>query len=318
MQHGRHARGRTSQLEFEDVITVDLPDDGYVDRSYLRAVFRDPHNYLPTRSRRSHRSNNILNERESILARRAKQSGLFTAIVALVCAVVTAAAMAEHPNRNNTAAANQNRTVEDITALGAFTATSSDKPSHTRSSATRSQSEPSREEVTKRTTRDRGDSPDEQHGAHSQQHRGPAGQHHDTTTTDDADTSGETDESTKMSNGSGTTERAGNPSSERTSRQSEGIQTVQEFYDRAVDSPEDAAALLVPNLLGEGLEMLSTTWDSLTGVHVANVHERADGTVQATLTVHQPDGTQLHLTQLFSFAESGLIGHIQLLSAQRD
>src|SRR5699024_1568853 len=91
MHHSRHARGRSSRLEFEDVITVDLPDDGHVDRQYLRAVFRNPHHYLPARRRRSRYLDTPLRTRgEHPIARRAKQAGLLASISALVCAVNTA------------------------------------------------------------------------------------------------------------------------------------------------------------------------------------------------------------------------------------
>lgn len=337
MQHGRHARGSASQLEFEDVITVDLPDDGYVDRTYLRAVFRDPYNYLPPRSRRYRHCTYPYAVRESIRTRRAKQGGLLAAIGALVCAVVTAAMMAEHPARST--AAEQQRTRSDIAALGAFTVANSTETSHPGSTPTHAESGTSAGTPTAETTDDRGN-PTGAHGPRSRQRTDTTRRHNDAVGTDGVGTDGagadgtdadgpDTDAtdtsapatSTSTSSPDSTSEgtgRADIPSSGANASESDRVETVREFYREAADSPADAAQLLVPALLSEGLETLRTSWQSLTSVHVADVHEREDGTVRATLTVHEPDGTQLHLTQLFSFAESGLIGHIQLLSAQRD
>lgn len=335
MQHGRHARGSTSQLEFEDVITVDLPDDGYVDKTYLRAVFRDPYNYLPPRRRRYRHSPYPYIGRESIRVRRAKQSGLLAAIGALVCAVVTAAMMTEHPARNT--AAEQQRTRSDIAALGAFTVASSTESSHAGSATAPTQSGTPQATSTSETTEVRGNPPGT-HGPRSRQRTDTTRRHNDAVGTDRAGTDGaradgtdadapDTDATDTSEPGTSTsspdptsedTGRADIPSSGSTAGESDSVETVREFYSEAADSPADAADLLVPALLSEGLETLRTTWQSLTAVHVTDVHKREDGTVRATLTVHEPDGTQLHLTQLFSFAESGLIGHIQLLSAQRD
>src|SRR5699024_10700067 len=127
MRDGRHARGGMSTLEFEDVVTVDLPDDGYVDRDFLREVFRDPQTYLPPRRRRMRDLEDRPRKTESLLIRRAKLTGLLTAVTALIGAVVAAAVLAERPTRGSSTENRRQHSVTGVDALGAFTITDAGK-----------------------------------------------------------------------------------------------------------------------------------------------------------------------------------------------
>src|SRR5699024_1321497 len=100
------------------------------------------------------------------------------------------------------------------------------------------------------------------------------------------------------------------------SRHNDRLDTVREFYNRTTGAPGQAARLLVPDLLDQGLETLGATWRSLTDVQLLEIEQQPDGRVLTALTIRLPGGTTLYLKQLFTFADSGLINHVQLLSAQ--
>src|SRR5699024_9169751 len=250
MHHRRHARGRSSRLEFEDVITVDLPDDGHVDRQYLRAVFRNPHHYLPARRRRSRYLDTPLRTRgEHPIARRAKQAGLLASISALVCAVITAAVLIEHPTRSNTAQGEQERTRNNITALGAFTTAESQHPDGTNGPAARAPQATRPEETTPGS--DHADHPRGSHRNH------PRRESHSTATatdgteaTDEPTPAGNTGTtpSTQTTSASGATDSgAAHSHTTADSGADSRIDTVREFYSRTTSAPGQAARLLIPN-----------------------------------------------------------------------
>src|SRR5699024_10946817 len=94
------------------------------------------------------------------------------------------------------------------------------------------------------------------------------------------------------------------------------IDTAREIYSRTTSAPGQAARLLIPTRRDQRLEALGATWRSPTVVHLRDIERQPDGTVLTALTVRLPGGTTLYVKQLFTFADSGLINHVQLLSAQ--
>ena len=325
MRDGRHTRGGMSTLEFEDVVTVDLPDDGYVDRGFLRDVFRDPHTYLPLRRRRVPRDlEDLPREVESALARRAKLAGLVTAVTALIGAVVAAAVLAERPTRGSGTGDSPQRSVTGIDALGAFTIAEASRlgnigsASGAEASTTRAQ--PARSRATPQNSDAQPAEPAESSDPGS------------TTTSEPAISQEDHGESTAGSAGTGnTTEGTSAPATAPGARSADArnsvartspsqvtgkLETVRRFYSLVGSSPDQALGMLAPGLLGNALNELRAAWRSLEDVEVRDVRERPDGSVLADVTMRHADGTQVRMTQLFDFTSGGLIDHVQLLSAQ--
>lgn len=97
------------------------------------------------------------------------------------------------------------------------------------------------------------------------------------------------------------------------------IAVVERFYHRMVDQPEDALAMLAPDLAGDEPGDLVRAWSSMREVHVDEVQTQPDGTVRAVVTMLQRDGTKLRVTQLLgvSGATGDLITRAVLLSAEQ-
>lgn len=322
MQDGRHARGGMSTLEFEDVITVDLPDDGYVDRGFLRDVFRDPQTYLPPRRRRVRDLEDLPREMESLLVRRAKLTGLLTAVTALIGAVVAAAVLAERPTRDSSAENAPRHSVTDVDALGAFTIADAGRLGGAGrtpgTGASTSRTEPPRSRVTPEQREPQTAGQVESSDPGSAAASGPA--------TDDEHGSA-TSSTSSGSTTEGTSELATASDARSADRRSRAAQpesgsaagkleTVRRFYSLVRSSPEKALGMLAPGLLGNALNELRAVWRSLDGVRVLDVRERPDGSVLAVVTMRHPDGSLVRMTQLFGFSSGGLIDRVQLLSAQ--
>ncbi|SFJ11043.1 MULTISPECIES: hypothetical protein [Amycolatopsis] len=101
---------------------------------------------------------------------------------------------------------------------------------------------------------------------------------------------------------------------------SDKVALVEKFYQRMVSAhPEDALAMLTPDLAGEEPGDLVRAWSSMSRIEVDSVEVQPDGTVRAVVTVHQHDGTQLRVTQVLTVTKGkqNVISRAVLLSAEQ-
>lgn len=302
MHDGRRTRGDTSTVRVEDVLTADLPDDEYIDREYLGQVFQDPAKYLTRHGMRASRAaEEVLNNRaESILARRSKQVGLVAAVTVLISSVVTAAVLAQRPDPGQVVREAAPRAITGVEALGAFTAQRGHE----------SMAESPAPSTTTPVTRDSST------GVPSAPATNPAPE-----TSAEVPATGTTAGTSR----SGVDNTRDTPSrdtrSESLSRQATAeasgkLNAARRFYRLVATTPSDALGMLAPSLLGTGPGKLLDAWRGLHDVQVEQLHERADGSVLAVVTMVRPDGTRIRVTQLLHFARGKVIDHVQLLSAQ--
>lgn len=100
----------------------------------------------------------------------------------------------------------------------------------------------------------------------------------------------------------------------------EKLTAVHEFYAKmASDRPEDALAMLTPDLAGDEPGDLVRAWSSMSEVHVDQAEVQPDGSVRAVVTMRQQDGTKLRVTQVLTLAKGSaeLISDAVLLSAEQ-
>ncbi|WP_236796749.1 hypothetical protein [Amycolatopsis sp. GM8] len=98
------------------------------------------------------------------------------------------------------------------------------------------------------------------------------------------------------------------------------VAVVKQFYQRMVSShPEDALAMLTPDLAGDEPGDLVRAWSSMSDVDVDDVQVQPDGTVRAVVTMLQHDGVRLRVTQVLSLTEDKgtAISRAVLLSAEQ-
>jgi hypothetical protein len=95
---------------------------------------------------------------------------------------------------------------------------------------------------------------------------------------------------------------------------------VNEFYQRmGSQRPQDALALLAPELAGDQAGDLVRAWSSMSGIEVQDTRVQPDGSVVAVVTMRQQDGTRLQVTQELQFSADtkGVISQAVLLSAEQ-
>lgn len=97
------------------------------------------------------------------------------------------------------------------------------------------------------------------------------------------------------------------------------LDIVKKFYEMIDFNPTGALSLLDPLLAGTEPGDLVRAWSSMDAVKVLEATVQPDGSVIAVVTMREPDGGQLRVTQLLRMAEttSGLISEVKLLSAQQ-
>lgn len=100
------------------------------------------------------------------------------------------------------------------------------------------------------------------------------------------------------------------------------IALIRQFYQRMVSShPEDALAMLTPDLAGDEAGDLVRAWSSMAAADVDEVEVQSDGTVRAVVTMVQHNGTKLQVTQVFSLTKgrgkNPAISKAVLLSAEQ-
>ncbi|KFZ82745.1 hypothetical protein ED92_02225 [Amycolatopsis sp. MJM2582] len=271
---------REDAVRVEDVIPEEILNDTRVDREYLEQVFREPQKFVPARTREepAPRPEPEEDEPESRAARRAKLAGLVAAGLLVAGAVVTAGVLAGAQREGTVPRATAPETMSGAAALGGL--------------AVPDATEPQRKQET------------------------PA-------------TSGTSSKAQPSSGtGSGSLPRPSSPAGSTSSQPAtkpaavstveDKIEAVRKFY-RTVDAdPYGAMSLITPVLAESEAGRLIEAWSSMDAIQIQDIREQADGTILAVVTMRNPDGGLLRVTQVLEFADetTGLITDARLLSAQ--
>ncbi|WP_410650212.1 hypothetical protein [Amycolatopsis sp. cmx-4-54] len=271
---------REDAVRVEDVIPEEILNDTRVDREYLEQVFREPQKFVPARTRveRSPRPEPEVDEPESRAARRAKLAGLVAAGLLVAGAVVTAGVLAGAQPQGTVPGAAAPEVMSGAAALGGLAVPDSTEPQHKHETPT------------------------------------PSG-----TTTTPHRSSG---------TGSGSLPPQGSSSSSTSSQPAvkpaavntaeDKIDAVRKFYQTVDADPYGAMSLVTPVLAKSEAGRLIEAWSAMDAIQIQDIRDQADGTILAVVTMRNPDGGLLRVTQVLEFADetSGLITDARLLSAQ--
>ncbi|WP_037314893.1 hypothetical protein [Amycolatopsis orientalis] len=270
---------REDAVRVEDVIPEEILNDTRVDREYLEQVFREPQKFVPARTREEPSPRpEPEDEPESRSARRAKLAGLVAAGLLVAGAVVTAGVLAGTQRQNPVPGATAPEMMSGAAALGGLAV-----PDAT-------------EQLRK--------------------HEAPASAGSSTAAQPSSGT------------GSGSVPRQGSSSSSASSRPvakpaavttAEGkIDAVRKFYQTVDADPGGALSLLAPVLAESEAGRMIQAWSAMDAIQIQDIREQADGTILAVVTMRDPDGGLVRVTQVLAFADetTGLITDARLLSAQ--
>ncbi|EME60609.1 hypothetical protein H074_16332 [Amycolatopsis decaplanina DSM 44594] len=96
------------------------------------------------------------------------------------------------------------------------------------------------------------------------------------------------------------------------------IDAVRKFYQTVDADPYGAMSLLTPVLAESEAGKLIEAWSSMDAIQIQDIREQADGTILAVVTMRDPNGGLVRVTQVLEFADekTGLITDARLLSAQ--
>lgn len=95
---------------------------------------------------------------------------------------------------------------------------------------------------------------------------------------------------------------------------------VKQFYQRmGSQRPQDALAMLSPEVTGDQPGDLVRAWSSMSKVQMDTARVQPDGSVIAVVTMLRQDGARLRVTQQFGLAGDGdtMISRVVLLSAEQ-
>ncbi|WP_410656511.1 hypothetical protein [Amycolatopsis sp. lyj-112] len=132
----------------------------------------------------------------------------------------------------------------------------------------------------------------------------------------------------RPSSGTGSVSRQGSTSSGTSSQPAprpaalgtaeEKIDAVRKFYQTVDADPYGAMSLLTPVLADSEAGRLIQAWSAMDAIQIQDIREQADGAILAVVTMRNPDGGLLRVTQVLEFADetTGLITDARLLSAQ--
>jgi hypothetical protein len=283
-----HDRQRTRRepadaVRVEDVIPAEILNDTRVDRVYLEQVFREPQKYLPPRAKQepAREPEQPPREPESSLARRAKLVGLVAAAALVVGSIITASTLTDRHRAQPPLETAGAKEFTGAAALGGFAVAGA--PSTERGDAKTSQRSPRQTSSPAPV-------------AETEQHNSQVGGSTPTPTS-----------TPTTQQGSATTTTA------------EKLVAVKKFYEMVDRNPQGALAMLEPLLAGEQPGDLVRAWSSMDAVEVQDAEVQSDGSILAIVTMLQPDGGYLRVTQLLRLADdaSGLISAARLLSTQR-
>ncbi|MFE6615482.1 hypothetical protein [Amycolatopsis sp. NPDC057786] len=272
---------REDAVRVEDVIPEEILNDTRVDREYLEQVFREPQKFVPARSReeRSPQPEPEVDEPESRAARRAKLAGLVAAGLLVAGAVVTAGVLAGGQPRGTVPGAAAPEAMSGAAALGGLAV------------------------------------PDSTELQRKQETPTPSG-----TSTTSQPSSG-TGSGTSLPPQGSSSSSTSSPSAVKpaaVSTTEDKIDAVRKFYQTVDADPYGAMSLITPVLAESEAGMLIEAWSAMDAIQIQDIREQGDGTILAVVTMRNPDGGLLRVTQVLEFADetSGLITDARLLSAQ--
>lgn len=272
-------RREQDAVRVEDVIPAEILNDTRVDREYLEQVFREPQKFVPGRTREEPSPRlEPEDEPESRGSRRAKLAGLVAAGLMVAGAIITAAAFTGGPRHNQVSGAAAPEVISGAAALGGLAVSDAVQPSEKDDKAT------------------------------------PAGK--------------STTSQPSSGTGGGSSDRRGSMSIDSSSSQTPRpvavttteakIDAVRKFYQTVDADPDGALYLLTPVLAESEAGKLIRAWSSMDAIEIQDIKAQADGTILTVVTMRNPDGGLLRVTQVLEFADetSGLITDARLLSAQ--
>ncbi|GAA1947204.1 hypothetical protein [Amycolatopsis minnesotensis] len=283
--HDRRRGGEPATAEVEDAVSAEVLSASGADREYLARVLREPHKFLPPPRSKPRRAPQPPREPESRLASGAKFVGLLVAGGLLTGAVVASALLAGRHDGQGRAEEPAPPEITGVAALGGF--------------ATPDRSAPA----------SGGGHGDKGSGSHEtsqpkRQRTAPAA----------PDTTGGTSTPSGAPGTSATTAAAGAMKAGSASK----AEVVRSFYRLVANAPRQALSLLDPVLAGDQAENLVDAWAGMDDIEVTQVTQRADGAVLAVVTMADPDGGHLRITQLLKLTDPirNLITGVTLLSAE--
>jgi len=272
---------REDAVRVEDVIPEEILNDTRVDREYLEQVFREPQKFVPARARQEPSPKpepDDADEPESRAARRAKMAGLVAAGLLVAGAVVTAGVLAGTQRQGAVTGAPAPEVMSGAAALGGLAVPDSSEP--------------------------------------QRKHEAPSSTGTSTTAQPSSGTGSGSLSSQSSATSSTSSQPAAKPAAISTA---EGkIDAVRKFYQTIDADPYGAKSLLTPVLAQSEAGKLIEAWSSMDAIQIQDVREQADGTVLAVVTMRNPDGGLVRVTQILAFADetTGLITDARLLSAQ--
>ncbi|WP_370946521.1 hypothetical protein AB5J62_02890 [Amycolatopsis sp. cg5] len=266
-------------IRIEDIVPADFLNDTRVDREYLEQVFREPQKFVPPRAQGEPEPQPEELEPEQTESRLARRAKLGGLLVA--ASLFTGSVIAAASLAGHRQQQNVPTVVEPAgaAALGGFAVPDPVSGGQGASGATK-QAKPD------------GGSPAVVQAAET---------------------------------GAATTERTGGapstakPQVAAAAAPAQKLDIVKKFYDMIDFNPTGALSLLDPLLAGSEPGDLVRAWSSMDAVKVLEATVQPDGSVIAVVTMREPDGGNLRVTQLLRMAEStsGLISEVKLLSAQQ-
>lgn len=276
----QHIRREQDAIRVEDVIPAEILNDTRVDREYLEQVFREPQKFVPARTREEEPppQPEPVEEPESRGSRRAKLAGLVAAGLMVAGAVVTAAAFTGGQRQKPVIGATTPEVISGAAALGGLAVPNATQPSVQNDKPT-----PADKKTSER--------PSPGTGAGSGDRRVPT-------------------------SSSSSSSQAPRPVAITTT---EGkLDAVRKFYQTVDADPDGALSLLSPFLADSETGKLIRAWGLMDAIEIQDIREQADGSVLTVVTMRNPDGGLLRVTQVLAFADktSGLITDARLLSAQ--
>lgn len=283
--HDRRRGGEPTSVEVEDAISEEVLSASGADRERLARVLREPHKFLPPPRSKPRRAPQPPREPESRLASGAKFVGLLVAGGLLTGAVVASALLAGRHDNQGRADEPSPPEITGVAALGGF--------------ATPDRAAPATG------------------GGNGEKGSGQAGtsqpQQQSTTAAPAGTTAATSAPSDTPGTSAATTTRAA-MKAESVNK----VEVVRSFYRLVDNAPRQALSLLDPVLAGDQADNLVDAWAGIEDIRVTQVTQRADGAVLAVVTMADPEGGHLRITQLLKLADPvrNLITGVTLLSAE--
>ncbi|MBB5854914.1 hypothetical protein ACFQ05_16520 [Amycolatopsis umgeniensis] len=269
---------REDAVRVEDVIPEEILNDTRVDREYLEQVFREPQKFVPARTREEPSPRPEPEEEPESRTARRAKLAGLVAAGLLVAGAVVTAGVLAGTQRQDSVSGAA--ATEVMSGAAALGGL-----------AVPDATEPQRKQETPT----------------------PSG------TSTKAQPSSGTGSGSGTRQGSTSSSTSSQPAAKPAVGTAEGkIDAVRKFYQTVDADPYGAMSLLTPVLADSEAGRLIQAWSSMDAIQIQDIREQADGTILAVVTMRNPDGALVRVTQVLEFADetTGLITDARLLSAQ--